>query len=240
LFIPFSFFLYRDRIKFEKIRKTDAGRYACHSAELQQWYNVTLRVMLDQFQNDAPTKLQNFGGGMEAHSLVDTNADGYYDDRSGNKDDETNQNERFPYFTERDQLKKSIASSQGETVHLKCNAAGNPKPNITWTKDRGMIARSMEEPLYKGYILVLKNLVPKDSGAYDCKVCNKLGCINYTTKLEVLGEFYFYLRFYMNTAKNKIFSCFHSNPILKRFLILKFLIKNHTSSRSSSIRSNFY
>jgi Immunoglobulin I-set domain len=147
--------------------------------------------MLDQFQNDAPTKLQNFGGGMEAHSLVDTNADGYYDD------DETNQNERFPYFTEREQLKKSATSSQGESVHLKCNAAGNPKPNITWTKDRGMIARSMEEPLYKGYILVLKNLVPKDSGAYDCKVCNKLGCINYTTKLEVLGEFY-KLEFYFS------------------------------------------
>jgi Immunoglobulin I-set domain len=165
---------------------------------------------LNQFQNDAPAKLQNFRDSMEAHSQVsgdaDTNADEYYDERNGNEDDEmsetdrpeyTNQNGRgngaednpYPHFTKPDQLNKLIAKPSGNMVHLKCNAAGNPKPNITWTKNGEVIMRSMGQVSYKKYAIVLEDLVPKDSGAYDCKVCNKLGCINYTTKLEVLGEF---------------------------------------------------
>jgi hypothetical protein len=105
------------------------------------------------------------------------------------RDNEREENP-YPHFTKPDQLNKLIAKPSGNMVHLKCNAAGNPHPNITWTKNgESPISRSMGQVVYKKWAIVLEDLVPKDSGAYDCKVCNNLGCTNYTTKLEVLGEF---------------------------------------------------
>jgi Immunoglobulin I-set domain len=116
-------------------------------------------------------------------------------DTPGNadEDDETEQHELENLhlnFTKQDQLKKSISEWSGKTVQLDCNVTGNPLPNITWTKDGGMIVRPYEkEVLYRKYTIILEDVAPTDSGDYECKVCNKLGCINYTTEVVVSSEF---------------------------------------------------
>lgn len=73
-------------------------------------------------------------------------------------------------------------------VRLKCPAKGNPKPEITWTKDDKPISRSMGDVKNRNYGILLEDLVPKDSGKYTCNVCNTHGCIHYTIRLDVNGK----------------------------------------------------
>lgn len=41
--------------------------------------------------------------------------------------------------------------------------------------------------IFSSYILF--QLIPADSGAYTCKICNIHSCINFTTNLEVSGKY---------------------------------------------------
>ncbi|XP_055617279.1 fibroblast growth factor receptor homolog 1-like isoform X2 [Toxorhynchites rutilus septentrionalis] len=90
-----------------------------------------------------------------------------------------------PFFTKPEHMVGLNAKPSGNMVRLRCPADGNPMPNITWTKDGQKIVRSMGTVKYAKWSIVLEDLVPKDSGAYTCNVCNNLGCVSFTTQLEV-------------------------------------------------------
>ncbi|XP_058813312.1 fibroblast growth factor receptor homolog 1-like isoform X2 [Topomyia yanbarensis] len=90
-----------------------------------------------------------------------------------------------PFFTKREHMVGLMPKPSGNMVRLRCPADGNPMPNITWTKDNQKIVRSMGSVKYAKWSIVLEDLVPKDSGAYTCNVCNDFGCVSFTTKLEV-------------------------------------------------------
>ncbi|XP_053698592.1 fibroblast growth factor receptor homolog 1-like [Sabethes cyaneus] len=94
-----------------------------------------------------------------------------------------------PFFTKREHMVGLMPKPSGNMVRLRCPAHGNPMPNITWTKDNQKIVRSMGSVKYAKWSIVLEDLVPKDSGAYTCNVCNDYGCISFTTKLEVKDRF---------------------------------------------------
>ncbi|XP_058467627.1 fibroblast growth factor receptor homolog 1-like isoform X2 [Malaya genurostris] len=91
----------------------------------------------------------------------------------------------LPFFTKREHMVGLMPKPSGNMVRLRCPADGNPMPNITWTKDNQKIVRSMGSVKYAKWSIVLEDLVPKDSGAYTCNVCNDFGCVSFTTKLEV-------------------------------------------------------
>lgn len=93
-----------------------------------------------------------------------------------------------PRFVKFENFNRLSAKPSGNMVRLKCPAVGNPKPNITWTKNDRPISRSMGTVKSQKFAIVLEDLVPKDSGNYTCNVCNTHGCINYTIKLDVNGE----------------------------------------------------
>lgn len=80
-------------------------------------------------------------------------------------------------------------------VKIRCVGAGNPMPNITWTKDSNEIARKMGKVQFRKWAIILEDLTPKDTGFYTCKLCNAHGCIDHTTRLEVIGKQY-YFRFH--------------------------------------------
>lgn len=72
---------------------------------------------------------------------------------------------------------------------MKCPAAGNPIPNITWSKnDKHPILRHLGAIKTSRWQIMLEDLVTSDSGNYTCLVCNTKGCITFTYKLEVLGK----------------------------------------------------
>ena len=59
----------------------------------------------------------------------------------------------------------------GENYTLKCNASGDPHPNITWTKD-GVPVNQFNA---SGYFLRLVNVQRKDAGSYRCTASNGYG-----------------------------------------------------------------
>ena len=67
------------------------------------------------------------------------------------------------------QLSLSLSSVQNYT--MKCNASGDPHPNITWTK-AGVPASQFNA---SGYLLHLVDVQRKDAGSYLCTASNGYG-----------------------------------------------------------------
>lgn len=74
-------------------------------------------------------------------------------------------------------------------IYYLINFAGNPTPNITWSKNKVTpIVRSYFQPSYGKWSMALDELTKADNGNYTCKVCNELACINHTVVLHVQGK----------------------------------------------------
>lgn len=93
-----------------------------------------------------------------------------------------------PFFNNMNSLNRLVAKPSGNMIKLKCQAKGDPEPTIQWTKDNLPIERKMGQIQYSKWAITLEDLIPDDSGAYTCKVCNVHGCTNFTTKVEVTGK----------------------------------------------------
>lgn len=100
--------------------------------------------------------------------------------------DEDN-NFEAPTFINVGKFPTTISRHSGETIQLKCPAEGIPQPNITWTKD-GNVMSNEAKLKDRIWSIVVQSLVPNDAGQYTCHVCNEYGCIEYTTKVEVVGK----------------------------------------------------
>ena len=75
-------------------------------------------------------------------------------------------------------------ANESETAILKCTAAGNPPPKVTWTKLNFSLpaGRYVIEP---SGALIVKDVMPGDDGVYSCRAENLLGSVNATAKLTV-------------------------------------------------------
>ncbi|KAL9964728.1 hypothetical protein ACROYT_G028408 [Oculina patagonica] len=69
----------------------------------------------------------------------------------------------------------------GQNFTLKCNAASDPHPKLTWTKD-GVPVNQFNVP---GYLLQLVNVQRKDAGSYRCTASNGYG--EDATSVSIVG-----------------------------------------------------
>ncbi len=94
----------------------------------------------------------------------------------------------------------------GETAVLICVGFGQPRADITWTRDGQEISnRSLvtiyEEDLaqggrvFKQSFLQLCSLRMSDSGVYTCSVSNGLSSVNSSVELSVSGRLIFWIVF---------------------------------------------
>lgn len=93
-----------------------------------------------------------------------------------------------PVFNKTDDMHGSVVKPAGNMVRLRCPAVGNPRPNITWLKNNEEPKRILGSVIRNKWTLRLEDIVIQDSGNYTCIVCNYLGCINHTFKVDVIGE----------------------------------------------------
>ncbi|XP_066015596.1 protein sidekick-1-like isoform X3 [Pocillopora verrucosa] len=71
-------------------------------------------------------------------------------------------------------LPKTIITEIGELAVLTCEVSGDAKASVTWTKDGlGSIPRAQFEN--NGKILIIRDVVPGDSGVYECNAMNMFG-----------------------------------------------------------------
>ncbi|XP_022783235.1 hemicentin-1-like [Stylophora pistillata] len=71
-------------------------------------------------------------------------------------------------------LPKRTILAVGELVVLNCKVSGHPEASVTWTKD-GFSSIPRAQLKDNGKILVIKDVVPGDSGVYECKAINTFG-----------------------------------------------------------------
>ncbi|CAI5786205.1 myosin-binding protein C, slow-type isoform X5 [Podarcis lilfordi] len=97
-----------------------------------------------------------------------------------------------PMFTQ--PLVNTYAVS-GYNATLNCSVRGNPKPKITWMKNKIVI---MNDPRYRMFgnqgvcTLEIRKPSPFDGGTYTCKAVNSLGEAEVECKLEVKGGVSFF------------------------------------------------
>ncbi|XP_055214760.1 myosin-binding protein C, slow-type isoform X4 [Gorilla gorilla gorilla] len=78
----------------------------------------------------------------------------------------------------------------GYNATLNCSVRGNPKPKITWMKNKVVI---VDDPRYRMFsnqgvcTLEIRKPSPYDGGTYCCKAVNDLGTVEIECKLEVKG-----------------------------------------------------
>ncbi len=78
--------------------------------------------------------------------------------------------------------------SVGELAILTCEVSGDPEPTVTWTKNG---STSIPRAQFKNdsRILLIQNVLPQDTGVYECKASNKFGESRTATIVEVTGMF---------------------------------------------------
>uniref|UniRef100_A0A8D9F078 Interference hedgehog n=2 Tax=Cacopsylla melanoneura TaxID=428564 RepID=A0A8D9F078_9HEMI len=89
---------------------------------------------------------------------------------------------RSPYFLQDPQKKYAIEI--GNNISIECNAVGNPKPKIYWSKlnENRLNNRSIDD----GTLLTIINVEPQDSGVYTCKADNGISpTLSYNIEIEV-------------------------------------------------------
>ncbi|XP_043682538.1 fibroblast growth factor receptor homolog 1-like isoform X2 [Vespula pensylvanica] len=209
----------KQTLKFKYVEIGDAGLYGCSTEsdnnKTIEWRNVTLRVE-EALQNDGyreeDGKIGNVLEGfrpseetneleIEARNLPETRSLHLDSEKSDVElDNDKGENEmagehnktlpdRPPSFNKSDEMHSSIVKPAGNMLRLKCPSVGNPRPNITWLKNNEEPKRSLGTMIKTKWTLRLEDLVPDDSGNYTCIVCNHLGCISYTFKVDIIERF---------------------------------------------------
>ncbi|XP_069829394.1 myosin-binding protein C, slow-type isoform X4 [Dendropsophus ebraccatus] len=97
-------------------------------------------------------------------------------------------------FTEAPQFTHPLVNTvaiAGYNATLNCSVRGNPKPKITWMKNKVVI---MNDPRYRMFsnqsvcTLEIRKPSPYDGGTYTCKAVNDFGEAEVDCKLEVKGS----------------------------------------------------
>lgn len=94
-----------------------------------------------------------------------------------------------PYFN-KEPTRKFIRRELGDTLKLRCNAAGKPKPYITWFKNGLSISQVSltEGSQIEGPILMIPNVRLDDSGEYKCLAQNVFGEISAKFIVNIIGK----------------------------------------------------
>jgi len=94
-----------------------------------------------------------------------------------------------PYFN-KEPTNKIIRRELGDTLKLRCNAGGKPKPQITWFKN-GLSLNQVSLPegsQREGPILIIPNVRLHDSGDYKCSAQNSFGVISAHFVVTIKGK----------------------------------------------------
>ncbi|CAD7003841.1 fibroblast growth factor receptor homolog 1 [Ceratitis capitata] len=114
-------------------------------------------------------------------------------DAADANDETVTVDESPPVFKKAHKLSSNIHQPAGSTIQLLCTASGNPTPNVTWTRSTDNnnfteIMRHIGKVSYKKWSMQMVDVIAEDSGIYKCTVCNKLGCIEHSTKLSIMDR----------------------------------------------------
>lgn len=93
----------------------------------------------------------------------------------------------MPYFTVEPEL---VKAAEDETIEFKCEAAGEPKPEIKWIHNGKPIDEAPPNPRRKilPNKIIIQHLTKNDTGNYGCNATNSLGYVYKDVYVNVLGK----------------------------------------------------
>ena len=181
--------LFNHILKIRSVRLEDAGLYTCHLEDWQSIPPYRMNIIVEPELGDAPALGPPMAAGLRAQDeYLEQPGAGYVD---GNENAGVHDSElplSPPKFTRPDELLESEVKPAGNSLKLRCPASGNPQPNITWYKNGKEPKREHRINMNK-WTLRMDEVNMQDSANYSCVVCNGLGCISHTFKIDVVGEY---------------------------------------------------
>ncbi|XP_043460823.1 fibroblast growth factor receptor homolog 1-like isoform X2 [Leptopilina heterotoma] len=163
-------------LKLENIALQDAGNYTCQVCNSFGCINHVFKV-------DIIEAIDSFSESDADNEKLDNEKDG-----SPGEHNKTLP-ECPPMFNKNDEMHATVVKPAGSMLRLRCPAVGNPQPNITWLKNNEEPKRTLGTIIMVKWSLRLEDVVIQDGGNYTCIVCNNLGCINHTFKVEIIERF---------------------------------------------------
>ncbi|KAH8413992.1 hypothetical protein KR222_000290, partial [Zaprionus bogoriensis] len=98
----------------------------------------------------------------------------------------TSSDQFAPRFRNLKKLSPVYTRPSGSSLSLNCQATSNPEPSVTWYRnDSRDWTRTYGTYRTTRGQLIMDDLVPEDSGKYECRVCNKLGCLQHVMQVMV-------------------------------------------------------
>lgn len=76
----------------------------------------------------------------------------------------------------------NIDADEEDDLRLHCNASGDPKPMITWSKDGTPLLQNSSSSA----VLQIPNLRQRDAGTYTCTATNKAGSASHSMVVRVV------------------------------------------------------
>uniref|UniRef100_A0A1B6CPE6 receptor protein-tyrosine kinase n=1 Tax=Clastoptera arizonana TaxID=38151 RepID=A0A1B6CPE6_9HEMI len=158
----------QQKLVFSNSKPTDSGWYTClvtkdnRTEMASAWLNVIRGFDDVEYSNNRKTVVGAFNPALKPMA---------------------------PRFIKPDQMHRVVAKPAGNMVRLRCLAEGNPEPEVNWLKNGEVPTRQLGIIRKNQWSLILEDLVTTDSGNYTCNVCNSLGCINFTYKVEIQERF---------------------------------------------------
>ena len=125
-----------------------------------------------------------------------------------------------------------ISVPVGNSVKLDCSAAGNPRPTVRWYKDGALFQdRKGGSRLYLSKfttVLVMKDVVPYDTGKYTCNVSNAYGWISHSYSVDVHGRIDFFVA---SVRQDITFYYTDTSVLLENTPLVKFIPKLHPETK---------
>ena len=73
-------------------------------------------------------------------------------------------------------------------ITIQCLTSGEPKPNVTWSKDGQKITEGSKYAVQKDGSLLIREAGKQDSGLYTCTSENIVGNDSASTVIQVVGK----------------------------------------------------
>ncbi|XP_017290823.1 fibroblast growth factor receptor 1-A isoform X3 [Kryptolebias marmoratus] len=159
------------QLEIETVELTDSGLYGCttfgnHSA----YYNVTVDTLASSEDDDDEEESSSEENKQLASQKLMPMA---------------------PQWAHPEKMLKQLhAVPASKTVKFRCQASGNPTPNLKWFKNGKEFKRDHRIGGFKVrdhvWTIIMESVVPSDKGNYTCVVENQYGSINHTYQLDVV------------------------------------------------------
>ncbi|NP_999702.1 fibroblast growth factor receptor precursor [Strongylocentrotus purpuratus] len=221
-------------IVFKRLRFSDAGLYTCVASN---FFGQPIHVNFTLIVVDTHSESYAESSVLESFSSLELETGPYNE----TEEEETH----FPRFTDTERMEPEKPLPSNTKVRLECGARGTPTPNITWIKDGvqkwkiNVIRPTRVEE--KGFVLIIRRAIVRDTGKYTCIVSNQYGTIEHTYDVKIRERLP--VKPIMSPMKNVTatvgsntsFVCRVVNDLTPHFAWMRFNGTNNTKQRLTDI-----